>query len=70
MPKSGSFKKQVWWSDSSFRLMCPNPTVLENKYGGAQSNNWLYALTCFCLGIFCEHLLLSTMVGALFGHIL
>ncbi len=33
----------TWWRANSFFSICPNPIVLENKYGGGQSKNWLYA---------------------------
>ncbi len=58
-----------WWSANTFRLICPNPEILENKYGGGQSKNWLYTQTCFCSGIFCELYFISTIVAGSFGHI-
>jgi hypothetical protein len=33
----------TWWSANTFRLICPNPEVLENKYGGGYMKNPLYA---------------------------
>ena len=41
-----------WWSANTFRLICPNPEILENKYGGGQSKNWLYTQTCFVRAYF------------------
>ncbi len=58
-----------WWSANTFRLICPNPEILENKYGGGQSKNWLYTQTCFCSGIFCELFFISTMPFYGFGYI-
>ncbi len=58
-----------WWSANAFRLIYPNPEILENKYGGGQSKNWLYTQACFCPGIFCELFFISTIVGGSFGHI-
>ncbi|SEI48595.1 hypothetical protein SAMN02910453_0506 [Lachnospiraceae bacterium A10] len=58
-----------WWSANTFRLICPNQEILENKYGGGQSKNWPYTQTCFCSGIFCELYFISTIVAGSFGHI-